>query len=135
MAEKVPIREGAFIEGPDGGRLLANKCKFCGQVFFPKASTCMACYHDQMEEVLLSRRGKLYTYTVGHMPSSHFMPPYAVGYVDLPEGVRVFAPLKMLEDTPFKTGMDMEVVIEGLWREGDTEVWGYKFMPVKGGGP
>jgi uncharacterized OB-fold protein len=83
-----------------------------------------------MEEVVLSRLGKLYSFTIGRMASTHFQPPYAVGLVDLPEGVRVFAPLKMTEDKPFKVGMDMEVVIEELWQENDKQVIGYKFKPV-----
>ena len=48
----------------------------------------------------------------------------------MPEGIRVFAPLKMTEGRPFKVGMAMEVVIEELWREDDKQVIGYKFKPV-----
>ena len=98
MAERVPIREGTFQEGPDGGVLLANKCKSCGQIFFPKAKLCQACLHEELEEAPLSRKGKLYSYTIAHMPSSFFPPPHAMGYVAFPEGVRVFAPLKIIED-------------------------------------
>jgi len=130
MANRVPVREGIFVEDAEGGRLLGNKCKSCGQLFFPKVRFCFYCLNKSMEEVILSRRGKLYSYTIAHMPSTHFQPPYAVGFVDLPEGVRVFAPLKMTGDKAFKIGMDMEVVIEELWREDDKQVIGYKFKPV-----
>lgn len=130
MANRVPVREGIFVEDAEGGKLLGNKCKSCGQLFFPKVRFCFYCLSQSMEEVMLSRRGKLYSYTIGHMPSTHFQPPYAVGFVDLPEGVRVFAPLKMTEDKAFKVGMDMEVVIEELWQEDDKQVIGYKFKPV-----
>jgi uncharacterized OB-fold protein len=130
MAVKVPIREGIFREGPEGSVLLATRCKSCGQLFFPKTEGCLACYGEELEEVVLSRRGMLYSYAMGHMPSSHFKPPYAVGYVDMPEGVRIFAPLKIDEERPFKTGMEMEMVIEGLWQEEDKEITGYKFRPV-----
>ena len=130
MAERIPVKEDVFVEGPEGGELLANKCKSCGQVFFPKAVVCFSCFHDDMAQLALSRRGKLYSYTTGHMPSMHFEPPYTIGYVDMPEGVRIFAPLKLIEDKPFSVGMDMEVVIETLWQEDDKEVIGYKFRPV-----
>ncbi len=129
MAEGIPIKEGAFVECPEGGTLLANKCKLCGQVFFPKAVVCLSCFNEDMEELKLSRRGKLYSYTIGRMPSMHFESPYAIGYVDMPEGVRIFAPLKMTEDKPFNLGMEMQVVIEKLWQEDDKEVIGYKFEP------
>jgi len=130
MAEVVPVREGTFAEDAKGAKLLGSKCRSCGQLFFPKAQFCFNCFSDSMEEITLSRRGKLYSYTIGHMPSTHFQPPYAVGFIDMPEGIRVFAPLKMTEDKPFKVGMDMEVVIEELWQENDKKVIGYKFRPV-----
>jgi uncharacterized OB-fold protein len=130
MAERVPIREGTFREGPDGGVLLANKCTACGQLFFPKAKLCQACLHEELEEAPLSRKGALYSYTIARMPSSFFLPPHAMGFVDFPEGVRVFAPLKIIEDKPFEVGMEMEVVIEKLWEFEGKELIGYVFRPL-----
>jgi len=130
MAEKIPVREGVFIDSPEGGILLSNKCESCGQVYFPKVDFCLSCFNDEMKEIELSRQGELYSYTIGHLPSMHFQPPYAVGYVDMPEGVRVFAPLKMVEDKPLVVGMEMEVVVEKLWDEKDKEIIGYKFRPL-----
>lgn len=127
---KVPIREDTFIEDSEGGKLLASKCKSCGQIFFPKVQICLSCFNEDMEKITLSRRGKLYSYTVAHMRSSNFEAPHPMGYVDLSESVRVFAPLKMVKDKPLKIGMEMEVVIEKLWVQGDKEVMGYKFKPV-----
>jgi len=128
--QKVPIREGVFVEGPHGTTLLAGKCKSCGQMFFPKPVFCLKCRGAEIEDVHLSGRGKLYAYAIGRMPSSHFQPPYAIGHVDSVEGARVFAPLKIIEDKPFKIGMDLELVIEPLWQENDKEVIGYIFKPV-----
>jgi len=130
MANLVPIREGLFREDAEGGRLLGNKCKSCGRVYFPKAQFCFSCLDKSMEELVLSRRGKLYSYSFGRMASTHFPPPYAIGLVDMPEGVRVFAPLKITEDQPIRIGMEMEVMIEELWQEDDKKVIGYKFKPV-----
>ena len=129
MPKRVPIREGAFTL-ESGGALLANRCKSCGRVFFPRNHFCFSCLKGDMEDIVLSRKGKLYSYTIGHMPSMHFEPPYTVGYVDMPERVRVFAPLVIVEDKPLKLGMDMEIVIGKLWQEEDKEVIGYKFKPV-----
>jgi len=66
------------------------------------------------------------------MPASGFQPPYAVGFVDLPEGVRVFTPLEMEEGKAFKEGMEMEVRVGTLWEEGDKEVMGFKFAAAGG---
>jgi uncharacterized OB-fold protein len=129
MASRVPIREGLFDEA-NGGRLLGNKCMSCGRIYFPKAPFCFDCFEKSMEEVVLNRRGKLYTYAIGRMASTHFQPPYAVGFVDLPEGVRVFTPLIMTKDETYTIGMEMELVIEELWQEDDKQIIGYKFKSV-----
>jgi len=130
MADQIPVREGLFSE-EGGGKLLANRCKACGRIYFPKAPFCFDCLEKEMEDLTLSRRGKLYSYTIGRMPSGHFQPPYAIGLVDLPEGIRVFAPLTTTEDETLKVGTEMEVSIEELWQEGDQRVMGYKFRPVE----
>ena len=130
MPGKVPLREGLFKEGPDGGRLLGSKCKSCGHIFYPKVKLCLECGHEELVEVELSRRGTLYSYTIGHQASGHFKPPYALGYVNLPEGVRVFAPLEIVGQRGFEVGMQMDLVVGKLWEEGDKEVIGYRFKPV-----
>jgi uncharacterized OB-fold protein len=80
MTVRIPVKEGIFTESVDGGTLLGNKCKSCGQVFFPRAQFCLSCFHETMEEVSLARRGKLYSYVISHMPSTHFEAPYAAGH-------------------------------------------------------
>ena len=130
MANQVPLRDDLFIEDADGGTLNANKCKSCGQIFFPKTHLCLNCVQENMEEIYLSRAGKLYSYTIGHMPSIHFEPPYAVGLIDLPEWIRIFAPLKIIENIPFSVGMDMELEIGELWEEENMGIIGYRFVPV-----
>ena len=130
MSNRVAIREGILREDAQGGALLGNKCMSCGQVYFPKADFCVGCFSKDMEEVDLSRRGKLYSYTLSHLPASRIQPPFYVGFVDLPEGVRIFAPLKEIKNRPFQIGMEMEVVIEELWQENDNQVIGYKLKPV-----
>ncbi|NIN65009.1 MAG: benzoylsuccinyl-CoA thiolase, partial [Anaerolineae bacterium] len=46
-----------------------------------------------MEEIALSRTGKLYTFTIVRQAPAGFRAPYATALVDLPEGVRIFAQL------------------------------------------
>ena len=131
MAQRVYLREDIFTEGPEGPLLSANKCSSCGQVFFPRAETCLNCLHQDLQDIVLSGQGRLFSFTVVHMPSTHFQPPYAVGFVDLEEGVRVFAPLVMKQDKPFQVGMEMTVQIDTLWQEAETEFVGYRFSPVE----
>jgi len=129
VSDTVPVREGLFDE-IDGGRLLANRCKACGRTYFPKAAFCYDCLAKEMEEIVLSRRGKLYSWAIGRMASTHLKPPYAVGLVDLPERVRIFAPLLLVSDESYRIGMDMEVYLDDLWEENGKRIRGYKFKPV-----
>jgi len=130
MGEKVFIRDDIITEGPEGLTLLANKCKSCGKVYFPKLKFCANCSNGDLEEFPLNRRGTLYTYTTTYMPSTHFQPPFANGYIEIPGGTLVFAPLEILEDKPFQIGMEMELKVGVLWEEGEKEFIGFKFCPV-----
>lgn len=133
MDEQVYVRKGIFTKTADGMVLSANRCRSCGQLYFPEMRPpCPNCFHEELEKVALSRRGKLFTYTVVHMPSLHFQPPYAVGYVELPEKIKIFTPLEMVEDTTFEVGMEMELQVEALWVEEEKEIVGYRFKPLGG---
>ena len=129
MAEKIYFGKGLFTKDAQGGVLLGSKCKNCEQLYFPPVVLCYECLKEEMETVPLSRSGKLITYTINYMPTTYFEPPNAVGWIELPEGVRVFAPLKRREEH-LKVGMDMELVIEKLYEEEGKEIIGYKFQPV-----
>lgn len=132
MKNRVPIRENIFREDEGVAKLLAVQCTSCGQIFFPKVNFCFSCLKKEMKEFVLGPYGKLYSYTIGRLPAARFSPPYFVGMVDMPEGVRIFGPLKIKEGQDVKIGMDMEVVIEELWEEEDKHIIGYKFKPIQG---
>jgi benzoylsuccinyl-CoA thiolase BbsA subunit len=59
--------------------------------------------------------------------------PYVIGFVDLPEGIKLFSLLTQCEpwDEVLKVEMEMEMVIETIRRDKEgTEIIGYKFRPV-----
>jgi uncharacterized OB-fold protein len=64
------------------------------------------------------------------MPSEHFQPPYAIGWIELPEGIRIFSQIRGWQEHSLKIGMEMELAIEKLWDEGEKEVIGYTFRPT-----
>lgn len=71
--------------------LIASRCQNCQHVAFPKMVVCPACSTpDKMEEIELSREGKIDTFSVLHVGAPGFPVPYVVGYVKLPEGPKVF---------------------------------------------
>lgn len=136
MTTKIPFKEGLFEEVAGKPTLVGCKCKQCGQIFFPSKSACLSCLSPDVESLNLSSHGKLYTFTTVYFGSEHFKPPYTVGWIQLPEGIRVFSQIRGWQEHPLKIDMDMQMSIEKLWEDGEKEVMGYVFRPgstVSGG--
>jgi uncharacterized OB-fold protein len=113
-------------------RLVGGQCKKCKQNYFPSKEICPKCFAEgEMEKIKLSSRGRLYSYSIVQIAPKRCMPPYAVGYVDFPEGVRVLGQLTTTD--PEKLNLDMEVQTE-LGRiavdEEGSDVFSYRFKPV-----
>ncbi len=92
-AAAVPVADGLFAVDPPA--LLAGRCVACGALRFPLRSACATCQRTELEPVALSRDGTVYTYTIMRAsPPGYSGPvPYAVGVVELPEGLRVTSTL------------------------------------------
>jgi uncharacterized OB-fold protein len=73
--------------------------------------------------VPLSSQGKLYSFTVSHVGRESMEAPYAFGFIDLPEGIRVFSLLTSTEE--LRQDMTVELVAGG------TEI-PYRFRPIRG---
>ena len=129
MKMTIPFRQGLFTEEANKFFLIGNRCEACGQLFYPPRPFCFNCFRKAMQTVKLGNRGRLYSFTTSYMPSTHFEPPYTVGWVDLEDGIRVFAPIERSKNQDLAIGMEMELVIDELWQEGDKSVVGYKFKP------
>jgi len=125
-----PFREGLFREGPDGPVLLGGRCTRCGRVSFPASDRCLQCRGQDIEAVELGRDAELLCATTVHMPNRHFPPGHAVGFVALPPGVRLFTQLRPVDGKPFRSGMPMQLEIAPMWREDDTDVLAYRFVPA-----
>ncbi len=76
-------------------RFYGMKCKSCGTVSYPISRCCIECgAKDNYEEVRLSGRGKVYTYTIDYlvMPGNYTgdgVHPHCVAVVDMENGGRV----------------------------------------------
>lgn len=135
VQEGVPIREGLFVlssKSEERAYLLGSRCKKCGQVSFPPRDVCSKCFNDEFDRIPLSREGKLYTYSIIRYPPPGLTAPYAIGYIDLPEGVRVFSILTDWDDGGLRVGMDLELVID-KFKEGEAgkPILTYKFRPIR----
>ena len=141
MAKRIAIDETLLttpLDPVEQVRLRGTKCRSCGEVFFGKRSGCENCGSEDMEETVLSNRGKLYTYTtIEHLPPGDYKGPrdpfipFVEGLVELPEGCRIVAPLTVSRNEDVKIGMDLELVIDKLYEDADgNEVMAFKFKPV-----
>jgi len=81
----------AWASGLDGvAHLNGTRCPRCDMVAFPSRSVCHRCGGADLAPALISPRGTLYTWTTVHVSSSRAT-PYTLGYIDLPEELRVLA--------------------------------------------
>jgi uncharacterized OB-fold protein len=137
-AEKrmVPLREGIFRLPSAPGEepaIIGSRCQNCGDHFFPKRNICLNCGQEEIEETDLSRRGKIWTYTVARQtpPGSLMQAPYVIAVVQLAEGTMVQAVLSDCDLEAVQIGMEVEMVLEkmGTSAEGN-DLMAFKFKPV-----
>ena len=113
--------------------LIGGKCQVCGAIAFPKRAVCHKCRKDTVEEVPLGRRGKLASFTVAWAAPEGIKPPMVLGYVDMPEGVRLLSMITNCEPKidALELGQEMDLVFEEIRRDDEgNQVVAYKFKPV-----
>jgi len=135
---RIPVKDGLFLipSDPDEKpKLMASKCPRCGAVAFPKRVRCQNCQAEEGKTIYLKARGKLYTFTsVLNRPPMFYRGevPYLLGYVQLPEGIRIRTLLANCALEDLTVGMDMELLIDKLHDDEEgNEVVTYKFQPIK----
>jgi uncharacterized protein len=92
-------------------KLMGVRCVRCRHVMVPPRTICPKCRNTQVEWVELGPKGKLVTYTIVHVAPPQFkhMTPYAVGIVEMPEGVNVPSIIRTSRLESLKIGMELEV--------------------------
>jgi uncharacterized OB-fold protein len=140
VKKRIPIKDGLWTipSSPDKEpQLIGSKCLACGELFFPKKDKglCVHCQQKTLEEVKLSRRGKISSFTiVVRGPAGGFYKgpvPYAYGAVHLSDGVELYSLFTGNLDG-LKIGMDVELVIEKLCEDQEgNDIMTYKFRAVK----
>ena len=138
---KTPAIEGWFRMDADEPALLGTRCKSCKTYFFPKETTfCRnpSCAGTEFEEVPLSRRGKLWSFTNNcYKPPAPYVAkdPYetfAIAAVELEREKMVVlgqvVPEVGVED--LKAGMEMELVLDTLFEDDENEYMVWKWRPA-----
>jgi uncharacterized protein len=137
--KKVPLKEGLWTEAKDKKpTLIGSKCQKCGEIYFPKKpkGLCINCRATDMKDVELSREGKIFTFSKVMIPPAggfyHGNLPYAYGYVELPEGVRVQTLFPDADLDNLKVGKKVSLLIDRLCDDAEgNEVVTYKFGLAK----
>ncbi len=138
---QVPVAEGLFTWPSDDPQLIGSRCTDCGIVTFPTQDSCPRCASTSMEEHLLARRGRLWAWTTQDFPppsppysgptGADFV-PFGVGYVELPDEVKVETRLTVADVDALKQGMEMELIVVPFRTDDDgNEVVTFAFRPVE----
>lgn len=129
------IEERWFKEFEGRVSLVGVQCDTCKKVFFPRKEVCPVCFEGELKEVPLSMQGKLHTFSRTEMGVTGLDVPYVYGFIDLPEGIKLFGLITDCEpwDQVLKVGMEMEVFITAIRKDhSGREVVAYKFRPAGG---
>ena len=138
IIEEIAVAKGLFRWENGKADLIGSRCNGCGTHYFPMGLSCRNpnCREKLVEEVLLSRRGTLYSYAIqSYRPPALFRmepwAPYAIGQIELPEGLRVMGMLTGCALDDIVIGMEVELTAEPLYRdELGRNVLTYKFKPL-----
>jgi hypothetical protein len=99
------------------GRLLGSRCRACGDVAGHPRAFCPACWSDEVEDIELSGRATLYTYSVvrvNPMPPFADLVPYVAAIVELDEGPRLATRLVDIDPDHVTIGMPLTARFEPI---------------------
>ena len=102
-----------FVTHLEEGRVMATRCKQCGQVYFPPRMDCADCLDSEVEWFEVAGEGKLVTYTIVNYGPTGFEDdaPYLLAVAEFPGGVRVFGRLdRGIAESDIKIGMSVKPV-------------------------
>lgn len=141
QSQRLPIKNG-LLTTPlcdlEQVRLVGSKCAGCGEVAFGTVTSCPNCAGRNLEIIPLANVGTLWTYTVirNRPPGDYHGPdpfvPFGEGLIELPDGIRVLAPLAGKVDG-YSIGMKMKFEAYKLYENAEgAEVIAFRFAPLSG---
>lgn len=129
----MPTPSRYWREIPQRYRLEAGKCLKCGFICFPPRLICPNCHTREFDSVVLAQNGKVVTHTIIRVPPHPFVDqaPYAMGIVELDDGVKLTGQIVDCGFDELKTGFRVKVEFRKIYQEGEAGViyYGYKFVP------
>jgi len=129
----MPTPSRYWREIPQRYRLEARKCKKCGTISFPPRLICPKCKTRKFETVKLADKGKVISYTIIRVPPQQFadQTPYAMGIVELDDGIKLTGQIVDFNLDHLKTGKRVKIEFRKIFQDGESGIlcYGYKFVP------
>ncbi|MCL4335174.1 MAG: Zn-ribbon domain-containing OB-fold protein [Candidatus Thermoplasmatota archaeon] len=116
-------------------RLIGHVCRNCNTVYFPPRDICPTCHRDsvgKMEEIQLSGKGSIFSYTVVHdaPPAFRRQRPYIIALIKLDEGPTLTAQIVDTKPENVSSGKRVHAVFRKIREDGSGGIlqYGYKFV-------
>jgi uncharacterized protein len=138
---RIAIREDLFtapLDDLNEVHLKGTRCNSCDEVFMGQVIGCANCGGENMKEVVLNDHGFLYTYSVIQHPppgdyKGHKDPyiPFVEGLVELPDGIRIVAPILECEPDDAKINMPLKLKVYDFFKDEEgNDVVAFSYIPA-----
>ena len=101
-----------FWDGTAVGELRLQRCRACGEAYFPPQPWCAHCASDGVEVFAASGAATLHSYVISHLPAPGFTAPYVIAVVTLAEGPRMLTNLVGVLPDPGALPLDLALSVE-----------------------
>ncbi|TGD71303.1 benzoylsuccinyl-CoA thiolase [Mangrovimicrobium sediminis] len=138
---QVPVLPGWFAIENGEPHLLGTRCRACGTYYFPRQTLFCRnpdCESEAFDEVPLSRRGTLWSYTNAmYQPPEPFVAedphvPYTILAVELEREKMIVLGQGVagLECADLRVGMPVQLVLDTLFERDGQETITWKWAPL-----
>ncbi len=143
--KKVPAVEGMFTMDAANPTLIGGKSRSSGSYYFPKdlaGNDPEAASNESREEVVLSREGKVWSYTSADYPpalpyiiTEEPFKPFVIAAVELEKEGMVICGQVMpgIQISDMEVGMNVQVALDVLYEDGEYQYMVWKWEPVRKG--
>ena len=104
-----------YWDGCMRGELLYERCADCREIVFHARALCPYCLSSNLEWLKSKGRGKIYSFTMQHIPLHRERPgklPRALGIVEVDEGFHMFTEIQVAERAELRVGQAVSVYFD-----------------------